>query len=117
MFTLNIATGVVTRNRDGKVVSPCQSYHDHDHLAYVNWVESGGVPETIDAPEMSIDQLKAARQSAVDSIVVTTSSGRSFDGDEVSQDRMTRAITTLNDGESIPWVLADNQIAMVDRSE
>ena len=41
----------------------------------------------------------------------------SFDGDEVSQDRMARSIIALDLGEKVQWVLADNSIAMVSRQQ
>ena len=45
-----------------------------------------------------------------------TASGRTFDGDEISQGRMARAILGLMDqppGTTVRWVLADNKIGMV----
>lgn len=56
------------------------------------------------------DRAKAERQSKVESITVTTQAGNTFDGDEVSQTRMARAIIALSTGlaPSVIWVLADN---------
>jgi hypothetical protein len=53
---------------------------------------------------------KAARATAVEQIKVTTAAGNTFDGDEVSQGRMARAIIALSTGlaPSVTWVLADN---------
>lgn len=51
---------------------------------------------------------KAARAGAVAAIKVTTSAGNTFDGDEVSQQRMARAIVAMTDGSTVRWVLADN---------
>lgn len=58
------------------------------------------------------DAAKVQRQIEVDSIVVTTTAGNTFDGDENSQTRMTRAILALQvtGGQSITWVLADNSV-------
>ena len=58
------------------------------------------------------DAAKLRRQTEVDIIVVTTTAGNTFDGDENSQTRMTRAILALQatGGQSIPWVLADNSV-------
>ena len=62
--------------------------------------------------------LKAIRQDQVDRIIVTTNSGHVFDGDEVSQTRMARAIVGLPDDTlTIPWVLADNTVIEVNRVE
>jgi len=63
---------------------------------------------------------KAIRSEAVKRITVTTTAGNVFDGDETSQDRMTRAITAM---EGLPvetttlWVLSDNTPAQVTRDE
>lgn len=65
------------------------------------------------------ENAKAARQTAVDNIKVTTSQGHIFDGDETSQTRMARAILVLsaNPQATIPWVLADNTVIQVNASE
>jgi hypothetical protein len=85
------------------------------------------------------EAFKAERQQVVDSIIVTTASGRQFDGNEVAQGRMDRAANSLDhmtammasgtpiildpavaDGYrvmngiyEIVWVLADNTPAFV----
>lgn len=69
------------------------------------------------SPEQLLAEAKAARLPLVDTIVVTTVSGKQFNGDENSQTRMSRAITALNPLESTQWVLADNTIATVTREE
>ncbi len=74
------------------------------------------LPETtsdVDVLELvaqaSTYKWKESRTLAVSQIIVTTESGRRFDGDEISQDRMGRAILGLQAGETQPWILADNQ--------
>jgi hypothetical protein len=59
--------------------------------------------------------LKAERQALVDSLEVTISSGKTFNGDETSQNRMSRAITALNGfgRTTTEWVLADNSFVEV----
>lgn len=64
-----------------------------------------------------MQEAKAKRQGEIDTIIVTTAAGNSFDGDEASQTRMTRAITSLQPGETMPWVLADNVAADVSKEE
>lgn len=64
-----------------------------------------------------IQEAKSLRQAEVDAIVVTTTSGKSFDGDEKSQDRMSRAINALNNLEQTLWVLSDNSPTLVSREE
>lgn len=69
-----------------------------------------------DASELEQDALmvrnaaKQVRQEQVKAIQVTTTAGNTFDGDEESQSRMTRAIIALSTGltPSVIWVLADN---------
>lgn len=63
-----------------------------------------------DAAKVAREQAKAARLSQVESIKVTTSSGKTFDGDETSQTRMARAIIALQatGTPTVTWVLADN---------
>jgi len=69
--------------------------------------------------EIKTTKAKQHRQSLVDSLVVTTTSGKSFDGDEVSQDRIAKAIqvaeiTGLTECE---WVLANNIPTLVTLDE
>lgn len=64
-----------------------------------------------------VQTAKALRQAEVDAIVITTISGKAFDGDEQSQDRMSRAINALNPLETTLWVLSDNTPAMISREE
>lgn len=58
------------------------------------------------------EQAKAQRQAAVDAIKVTTKAGHTFDGDETSQTRMTRAVMAMQatGTASVTWVLADNTV-------
>lgn len=70
--------------------------------------------EMIDAERMA--QAKSARAAIVSNIIVEVD-GMQFDGDESSQDRMTRAIVALDSGETIQWVLADNSVVQVTREQ
>jgi len=59
------------------------------------------------------DEAKRLREDAVGGIKVTTAAGHTFDGDEISQGRMARAIIALqasNQTSSVVWVLADNSV-------
>lgn len=71
------------------------------------------------AEEKASDAVLAARQEwksdraiAVEAIKVTTKAGNTFDGDEISQARMARAILGLQASTSptVTWVLADNTV-------
>lgn len=66
------------------------------------------------------ERAKASRKVLVDNIKVTTSALHVFDGDEVSQNRMARAIIALNAAEAgttINWTLADNAVLQVTAAE
>lgn len=65
------------------------------------------------------EATKAARAVAVDNIKVTTQAGNTFDGDEMSQARMSRAVLILSTGfaSEVPWVLADNTVIQADAAE
>lgn len=57
------------------------------------------------------DAFKNDRAEGVARITVTTANGRVFDGDEISQGRMARAILALQikpEGSTVQWVLHDN---------
>ena len=69
--------------------------------------------------ERDRESFKAARATAVDNIKVTTAAGNTFDGDETSQARMSRAILVLSTGAaaSVPWVLANNTVIQATAAE
>ena len=62
-------------------------------------------------------QAKEAKLDAVSQITVTTALGKVFDGDEISQNRMARAVTASNAGDTTQWILADNTQATVTHEE
>ena len=62
-------------------------------------------------PVDPIAQAKLDRAQAVAAIIVTTASGKQFDGNEEAQTRMARAIAALTAEETTLWVLADNTVA------
>ena len=67
----------------------------------------------VPVPPPTRDELKAQRDAAVAAIKVTTTAGNTFDGDETSQIRMTRAVVALGAapaGTTVNWVLADNSV-------
>lgn len=63
------------------------------------------------------EEFKVDRQAIVDAIKVTTEAGHVFDGDEISQTRMARAVAAMDEGETITWVLADNSVITAGRAE
>lgn len=75
--------------------------------------------EIVKRPEDSEAIAKAMKYYLVSQIKVTTSLGNTFDGDEISQDRMTRAISiSLSTGKvTTRWKLANNTIIEVGLEE
>jgi hypothetical protein len=74
------------------------------------WQDIGPAPLT---DEQLREEWKAQRAAQVEAIKVTTQAGNTFDGDEVSQGRMARAIIALDasaPGTTVNWVLADNSV-------
>lgn len=67
--------------------------------------------------ENKLNAAKQLRTQQVSEIKVTTASGKVFDGDETAQDRMARAISSMEDSDTVTWVLADNTVVNVTRAE
>ena len=67
--------------------------------------------------EEKLQRAKQVREHLVSELTVITSNGKVFDGDENSQNRMSRAIIGMSDTDSIKWVLADDSISDVTKSE
>lgn len=90
-------------------------------LQGTEWVVLPEYPQQPAPPEPTPEQLreiaKAERAKGVDNIKVTTTAGNTFDGDETAQRRMASAITAMTDADLLPWVLHDNSIMMVNKSE
>lgn len=71
------------------------------------------IPDALDDAAQALvvaQQAKMQRTEAVARIQVTTTSGKTFDGDETSQTRMARAVVALQAAGQTQtlWVLADN---------
>lgn len=64
-------------------------------------------------------QFKLDREKAMNALTVTTAAGNVFDGDEISQGRMLRAIFALQfaDVASVNWVLVDNSVIQATKAE
>lgn len=60
---------------------------------------------------------KEVRTKEVQAIKVTTATGNTFDGDEISQNRMTRVLVGLPEGSTTTWILADNTVVEVSKQE
>ncbi len=96
--------------------------HDWDGK---QWVLNSAKQSELEAQEKSIaeaqflEQKRAEKRAALDSIVVTTSSGKIFDGNETARVNMLSAITAseISGQTDSGWKLADNTLAMVNVSE
>ena len=67
------------------------------------------------ASEAKKKTIKEEKVLKIEKIIVTTSTGKSFDGDEQSQSRMARVLAT--DSDNVKWKLADNTIVEITREE
>lgn len=76
------------------------------------WMLQGGqVGLDLDkVADIDYEKAKRDRAVAVDAITVTTSLGNTYNGDEDSQNRMSRAITLGSAGMTLQWKLADNTV-------
>lgn len=74
------------------------------------------IPSVDGGSDHALTIAKLARQAEVDAITVTVGE-KVFDGDERSQDRMSRAINAMDDTDQTLWVLADNTPTMVTKAE
>lgn len=86
-----------------------------DYRHYLAWLAKGNTPAPADGPsvEQIYQEWKAERQQRVDAITVEVD-GFIFDGDEVSQNRMARAVAAADSlQENTEWTLADNTVATV----
>lgn len=85
-------------------------------VTYVEAPDPEPTPEEIAEKELA--EAKRLRAAKVAAIQVTVD-GMTFDGDEVAQSRMTRAITAAETAgmDSTMWVLADNTIATVTKDQ
>ena len=73
-------------------------------------------PELTEEERLSVRKL--ARSRAVNAIIVEVD-GMKFDGDEVAQGRMARAlkVAELNNMDKTAWVLADNTVVEVTKKQ
>lgn len=92
-------------------ILPYMVSRDFDNLPHYNGETIYYVPNAA--------KLKERRLEAVNSVTVTSTSGKVFDGDEVSQDRMVRAISiaAITGQTTTDWKLADNTIVEVPLDE
>ena len=101
------------------------SAENRHYQAIQEWIAEGNTPEPEFTQEeldvKSVQEAKALkdknRAAAMNALTVTTSSGKEFDGDEISQSRMARAVSFSQPLDTTQWILADNSVATVTREE
>ena len=116
MYKIIDEDGKWVQSTSNGVVTCVQS----DNPEYLAWLAEGNTPDPyVPPPSAEREAAKAAREKAVSEIKVTTQAGNTFDGDEVSQGRMSRAIIALSTGlaPSVNWVLADNSVIQATAAE
>ena len=81
-------------------------------------VEIVNLPDPELSEEERLSVRKLARSRAVNAIIVAVD-GMKFDGDEVAQGRMARAlkVAELNNLDKTAWVLADNTVVEVTKKQ
>jgi len=86
-----------------------------------DWIALGNTPDPefnqAELNQQALVQAKQTKVNQVANITVTTTSGKTFDGDETAQGRMARAVSFSKPLDTTQWVLADNTVATVTREE
>lgn len=80
-----------------------------------DWCYNWRVDDLSTSEKLAI--AKQARYALVDALTVITTAGNTFNGDEASQNRMSRAITAMNAEDQTLWVLANNTPILATQAE
>lgn len=123
MYKLNGQS--IKRLSDGASIPFADGNRDYEE--YKQWLSEGNIPEPefTDAELLAKEVLEAkqladtVKQLALDSITVTTSSGKVFDGRDKDQVRMLSAIqaSTLLGLTEAYWKLANNEVMTITLNE
>lgn len=76
-----------------------------DWRLYLKWVEEGNTPDPFQEPTLSIEEQIENITVEIDGILLT--------GNEIAQQRMARAILTMDDVETIMWQTNSGSPAVV----
>ena len=115
---------------DGTVLSKHENLHlvikDSNGEVYSKYkttpeADDTYLPDTVaitaDSEAETLAIWKADRELAVSKITVETTDGNIFDGDEISQGRLSRAISVMDDVETTVWVLNNNSVIDATKAE
>lgn len=80
MYTINHATGVVTRDLDGAVCAPAQSTDDPNFVEFSLWVLDGNEPTAVNTPPFDPEAYQAAAVQAVQAALDLAAQARGYDG-------------------------------------
>lgn len=67
--------------------------------------------------QVMLSRAKTVRAEEVFRLTVTTQAGNTFDADRESQIMMGTYLPALEEGETLPWVLANNTLVLVTKAE
>jgi hypothetical protein len=89
--------------------------------APIDWTQQVTAPMKDTMADQAVRNIeKRERQEATNAILVTTSQGNVFQGDEISQSRMGRVLGAYAEelpDATVDWILADNSVANVTLAE
>ena len=122
-YKLNTDGTIQSANKQHEGFSPLSELETKEDGTYYQYYNIDGTPDVSKIAELEATQareaFKAQRQEAVDNLEVTYE-GTIYQGDEVSQGRMSRAILALPDDTTTTlWIAKDNtpmQLTKVDLS-
>lgn len=72
------------------------------------------------ADQRTRDQMRREREQQTDAILVTTSQGNVFQGDEISQTRMSHMLAAYAEempDATVNWIMADNSVVNITLAE
>lgn len=80
MYTINHATGVVTRDRDGAMCAPAQSTEDPNFMEFTLWVLEGNEPTEVNVPVFDASAYQTAATQAVQGLLDQSAQSKGYDG-------------------------------------
>lgn len=97
MYTLDITTGIVTRDSDGVQVAPCQFVSEQNFIDYNNWVNVGNVPTIKDIPIVDVVISASDFRNRFTDVELGQILSKAYSGDATCQLLLLK-VQTANDG-------------------